>query len=183
MTLQEAAIAAKRVERNTGVPAEVLVAQWAIESGWGKKAPGNNCLGIKIYPDCYGKQLLSTTEWFTDAERDYFLSMGRGRKAELKNPDQPANGKGKREYACLDLFATFPSLEACFARRAELFTLRPYRLALEIYLAEGDMERFVRGFGAIYATSPTYADLVLKIINQRNVQLAMKTPASREIPA
>jgi hypothetical protein len=39
-------------EQTTGLPAEITVAQWAIESGWGATAPDNNCFGIKAYPAC-----------------------------------------------------------------------------------------------------------------------------------
>ena len=40
--------AAQQSERDTGVPTSVTLAQWALESGWGKKQTGdNNAFGIK----------------------------------------------------------------------------------------------------------------------------------------
>jgi flagellum-specific peptidoglycan hydrolase FlgJ len=50
--LAAAAQSACLCEQTTGLPAEITVAQWAIESGWGASAPGNNCFGIKAYPGC-----------------------------------------------------------------------------------------------------------------------------------
>jgi flagellar protein FlgJ len=46
--LAEVAAIATRLEPETGVPARMLVAQWAIESRWGTKPTGNaNYFGIK----------------------------------------------------------------------------------------------------------------------------------------
>jgi flagellum-specific peptidoglycan hydrolase FlgJ len=45
--LQSASQAAIVAEKATACPAELSVAQCAIESGWGKSSPGNNCFGIK----------------------------------------------------------------------------------------------------------------------------------------
>lgn len=46
----------------TGVPASVSLAQAALESGWGKHAPGNNFFGIKGTGPA-GSQFLSTWEF------------------------------------------------------------------------------------------------------------------------
>jgi len=48
-------------------PAEITVAQWALESGWGASAPGNNCFGIKAYHGCVA-QTLPTLE-YVDGEQ------------------------------------------------------------------------------------------------------------------
>ena len=89
--LKIAAEEAVSCERVTALPAELTVAQWAVESGWGTHQPGNNCFGIKKYPDCYGVQMLETTE-----------VVG-----------------GVRHSVKLE-FATFPSLAACFEKHSEL---------------------------------------------------------------
>jgi flagellum-specific peptidoglycan hydrolase FlgJ len=50
-------------EKQTGVPALFTLAQAALESGYGKKAPGNNFFGIKAGKSWKGKkQLLVTHE-------------------------------------------------------------------------------------------------------------------------
>ena len=38
---------AKIPQTETGIPAIAIIAQSALESGWGKKAIGNNLFGIK----------------------------------------------------------------------------------------------------------------------------------------
>ena len=42
--------AAKRAQARTHIPASSQIAQWAVESAWGAKAPGNNPFGIKARP-------------------------------------------------------------------------------------------------------------------------------------
>ncbi len=50
--------AAQQSERDTGVPTSVTLAQWALESGWGKKNSGdNNPFGIKARPGEPGKDV------------------------------------------------------------------------------------------------------------------------------
>lgn len=39
--------AAQACQRRTGIPASITLAQAALESGWGERAPGNNLFGIK----------------------------------------------------------------------------------------------------------------------------------------
>lgn len=171
MTIQDAAEAAKRCEAKTGVPAAVVIAQWGIETGWGEDAPGNNCLGIKQYPGCFGRQLLNTTEWFTEAELKAFLSGDPARTA-LQSQDLPRKDS-RRKYRVKDWFATFPTLEACFEKWCQLFQRPRYKPFLDAYLTDADLEKFIRGFTKVYATAPNYADVVLKIISQPNVQTAL----------
>lgn len=58
---------AKQNEADTGVPALVTLAQAALESGWGKHAPGNNFFGIKAGKSWKGEtQELMTTEVYGD---------------------------------------------------------------------------------------------------------------------
>lgn len=52
---------AERVGREIGVAPEIIVAQAAIESAWGRSAPGNNFFGIKSHGQG-GGQVLPTSE-------------------------------------------------------------------------------------------------------------------------
>lgn len=55
-------------EKRTGVPALVTLAQAAIESGWGKSAPGNMFFGVKADSSWTGaRQYLWTTEFINGA--------------------------------------------------------------------------------------------------------------------
>lgn len=52
---------AERVGREIGVAPEIIIAQAALESGWGRSAPGNNFFGIKSHGKS-GGQTLATNE-------------------------------------------------------------------------------------------------------------------------
>ena len=101
--------AAVKVQESHGLPALAIVAQSALETGWGKSVPGNMFFGIKAGSSWTGKkQLLWTHEyvngvytrvqaWFRaydtplDSLRDYAnLIKGNTRyKAALNYPDDP----------------------------------------------------------------------------------------------
>jgi flagellum-specific peptidoglycan hydrolase FlgJ len=167
----EIARAAVASERATGCPAELIAAQCILESGWLKSAPGNNCFGIKSYPGEAGRQLLFTTEWFTEAEAQRFLALGDSRTAALKRPD--ARHDGRREYGVMDWLASFPSLADCFAKRASLFAAGRYAPFAAAYALSRDFEALVNGIAPIYATDPGYAGQVIRIASQSNVQAAL----------
>ena len=179
LRLGAAAQAAVACEHETGLPAEITVAQWALESGWGSAAPGNNCFGIKEYAGCHGRQLLHTVEWFTDSELQWFLSKGDGRTAELVHPVQ-TDKRGAHKYAVQDWFSTFASLGDCFAKRAAMWDKGPYAKAADQYRQDNDLVSLVRNIAPIYAKDPAYADQVLAIIRQSDVQAAWQT-AQREV--
>jgi flagellum-specific peptidoglycan hydrolase FlgJ len=166
--LRSAARAAIACEVHTGCPAPLLVAQWAVESAWGKRAPGNNCFGIKAR-DGDERQLLLTREWFTDAELQRFIALGDGRDAA---PTGRANAL-RKEYTVHDWFAKFPSLTACFDRRAELFRKGRYAPFAAKYDADGNVEALVRGIAPIYATDPGYADAILRVIGMQSTRQAL----------
>lgn len=169
--LEGAARAAVSCQKSLNVPAEVMVAQWAIESGWGKHSPGNNCFGIKLYPGA-PRQLLKTREWFTDAELVKFLKLNDGRAAELAKPIQE-NANGRKLYIVWDWFARFPDLAACFRKRALLFSVGRYERHLKAWQQDGDVEKLVKGIGPIYATDPRYAESVLRVIRMPEVTAAL----------
>lgn len=163
--------AAVAIEKSTGIPAELMVAQCAEESGWLAFAPGNNAFGIKDYPGSTGRQLLDTKEWFTEAEISLFLRVS-GRSAVLKQPVEQ-NANGRRLYNVKDWFATFPSLAACFAKYAEKFTEPRYSPVLAAYRSGRNLGALVTGIAGIYATSPIYAQSLLSIIRMPEVTAAL----------
>lgn len=143
--LDDAAGQALACEKATGCPAALTVGQWALESGWGKYSPGNNCFGIKFYSGAYGMQKLATHEYV----------------------------RGK-EYENNLVFATFESLEKCFEKHTELLTSgAPYRMVWARYLVSKDPEQLVRDMAPIYATDPHYADSVLAVMHMADVQAAI----------
>jgi len=57
--LAAAAHSAVLCEQSAGLPAEITLAQWALESAWGASAPDNNCFGIKAYPGCQVQEFVT----------------------------------------------------------------------------------------------------------------------------
>jgi flagellar protein FlgJ len=171
--LKTIAAAAWASQQKTGCPGLLQLAQCALETGWLKSAPGNNCFGIKAYPGCHGRQLLTTTEWFTDAELKHFLSLGDSRTAELNHAHEQVLS-GRREYIVHDWFATFETLGDCFSKRAAMWDKGRYMVCAEQFKRDGDLNALVRSIASIYATAPDYAKQVLSIIDQADVQAAWK---------
>ena len=152
--LERAADSALFCQKATQLPADLTIAQWALESGWGAHQPGNNCFGIKAYPGCYGVQWLHTFEVI----------------AGVRSP-------------VLKEFATFPSLASCFAKHASLFTLgKPYAEAWARYLKTGDVETLIRQIAPIYATDPNYADELLRIRAMPEVEQSLKRESEVTTP-
>ena len=167
--------AAVACERAASCPAELTAAQAILESGWLHKAPENNCFGIKAHANVAGRQLLTTTEWFTDQEAAAFVARGDEREAE---PVDPAEVRGTRKkYKVKDWFAAYPDLAACFADHARVLQAPVYAPTWTRYRADGDLEAFIRGIAAHYATDPGYADSILQLA--RNAALAATLAASR----
>lgn len=142
VALQSATANAKACEAATGCPAALTVGQWALESGWGRFSPGNNCFGIKVYAGCYGVQTLVTHEYV----------------------------HGKLEEQNLQ-FATFPTLEACFEKHASLITHGyPYQKAWAEFMLAKNLEQLVREIAPIYAPgNESYAENVLSIVRMPQV--------------
>jgi flagellum-specific peptidoglycan hydrolase FlgJ len=152
--LKSAAQSAVACERATDLPAELTVAQWALESNWGTHQPGNNCFGIKAYEGCYGVQLLQSTEVING----------------VRTP-------------VIEKFATFPTLDACFAKHANLFTTgKPYAQAWAAYRLSHDLHTFICEIAHVYATDPNYANILLQILAMPEVKMALAA-ARATIPA
>jgi flagellum-specific peptidoglycan hydrolase FlgJ len=145
--LQVAAENAVSCETATKVPAELTVAQWVLESGWGSHQPGNNCFGIKAYDGCYGTQSLQTTEVV----------------------------HGDTEHVA-QVFATFPTLGACFEKHASLISQgRPYADAWARYMQMQDLQGLIHGIAPVYSTSPQYAQSLLQLIEMEAIRDAIST--------
>lgn len=123
-------------EKATGAPAELTVAQWLIESGWGAHEPGNNCFGIKAYAGCYGIQWLET------------LELVGGVLKPLRQE-----------------FAAFPTLTACFQKHAEIICQgAPYQRVWREYEQSKSLTELIKGVAPIYATSPNYSGILLEVV-------------------
>lgn len=132
---------AKKAQAETRVPASVSIAQWALESGWGAHAPGNNPFGMKPRK---GKsdpqQLLWTTEW----------------------------SRTKGYYKVQQPFRTFPTLADAFVAHALLISTAPvYKPAMG---SLPDKDAFIDKMALRYATDPQYSKKIKSIIKQNSLE-------------
>jgi len=150
--LKEVARIAVALEAQTGCPAQLLIAQWAVESEWGSKPVGRaNYFGVKAHPQA----AQTCTVWTREV----------------------VDGETVR---CQQLFADYGSLEDSCRDYARLITEgAPYRAGWERYQREHDLGALIAAVAARYSTSPQYAALVTAISGQTNVSKAI-TAARQE---
>lgn len=130
---------AQACERATGVPASITIAQAALESGWGERAPGNNLFGIKADPGWKGATIaFPTTEYIN----------GKKVPMTLKFRAYPDWAGSMTDHAAF--FHANPRYHACFAETT----------------GEG-WARAVAKAG--YATDPHYADTLIAVMRGRKM--------------
>ncbi|MDD3352786.1 flagellar assembly peptidoglycan hydrolase FlgJ [Zoogloea sp.] len=141
---------AVEASKTTGIPARFLVAQAALETGWGKHelkhadgSGSHNLFNIKAGRSWAGNTVeTATTEYL--------------------------NGVKTRENA---QFRAYGSYAESFRDYARLIRNNPRYAAL---VGEGDAAAFARGLQAAgYATDPQYADKLTRIINGNTLRLAL----------
>lgn len=146
---------ALQTQLKTGISAIAILAQAALESGWGKAAPGNAFFGVKDTDGVNGnEQLIQTTEY--------------SRRADLKFPQIISvtpivrNGVKMFKYIVKDYFRKYATPEECFTDHARFFlTNKRYAAALAV---KHDPMLFIDAIAkAGYATAPDYAN-VLKAV-------------------
>jgi flagellum-specific peptidoglycan hydrolase FlgJ len=169
--LKEVARIAAALEKQTGCPAQLLIAQWAIESQWGEKPVGHaNYFGIKRAARHTKFCIVTTHEVFTPAQL-----AGWNRQ----HPHQPARvietmGDNRVRVAVDDEFADYESLDGACEDYAWLITNgERYRTAWQRYLADKDVAVLVADVAHTYATAPQYAQLVTQVAGQHNVLRAL----------
>jgi flagellar protein FlgJ len=132
---------AQNASRQTGIPPQFLLAQAALETGWGKYEPRTadgrqsyNLFGIKAGGTWSGPVAESTTTEY-------------------------ANGKAVRR---VERFRAYGSYAEAFDDYARLLTTQPRYAAV---LGTRDAASFARALqGAGYATDPAYADKLTRVI-------------------
>lgn len=153
--IRRLAEAAVSVESRFGLPAELVAAQAALESGWLRHAPGNNPFGIKWSParhDPDARQLLRTREWLTEDQLERWAKSMEGRQVlrRLSGPDR----RGRFEWEVRDWFATYPTLTDAFTDYALLLSRQPrYQRVVAAPSWEAAMDAIAESG---YATDPEY---------------------------
>lgn len=159
----EILLAAIDSKNATGCPASVTVAQWILESTWGKEIPldSNNPFGIKAKP---GQPFVEahTNEW-----------------------DQ----RQHRYVTILAKFAKFDSVEQAFEAHGKLL-MDPHGPYANAVPYARDIYKFVSRIAPIYATDPNYDQKLIALIEQLDLQKLdrpassfAEPPASLEIPS
>ena len=147
---------AKQTEAKTGISAIATLAQAAVESGWGKAAPGNMFFGVKDSDGVNGnEQLLTTTEY--------------SRRADLKFPvivsvtPVVKNGVKMFKYIIKDYFRKYDTPEQSFTDHCQFFlSNKRYAKALEV---KADPNKFIDAIAAAgYATDPNYAATLKTVV-------------------
>lgn len=146
---------AVEASRVTGIPARFLVAQAALETGWGKHelknadgSPSHNLFNIKAGRNWTGGTLSTTTTEFRD-------------------------GAATRENA---RFRAYASYAESFQDYARMIRNNPRYAGVA---GQGDAVAFARGLqSAGYATDPMYADKLARIINGNTLRTALAASAT-----
>lgn len=142
---------ALETQAKTGISAVAILAQAALESGWGKYAPGNMFFGVK---DTDGRnnneQLITTTEYFRNANQGHLFPL------VISITPCVRNGQKWFKYKVKDWFRKFATPEESFTHHAGFFLKNPrYAKALAV---KQDPYKFIDAIAAAgYATAPDYA--------------------------
>jgi flagellar protein FlgJ len=127
---------AKNVCEGYGLPYACVVAQGAIESGWGNTKIGKyNIFGRKA------------------VEGDKYIEV------ETQEDDGTGNW-----YTITAKFKDYDSLEEAIDDWCQLMEWRDYKPYADQYHEDGDLEAFVRGIASIYATDIAYGDKIMQTI-------------------
>lgn len=145
---------ALQTEEKTGIDAKFILAQAALESGWGGSAPNNMFFGVKAKANTPAnkKQLIRTREVMSgpDAKFPEIISV-------TKRKD------GKYEYVVRDWFMKYDTPEESFTDHAEFFFRnKRYEKALEVRYNPYLFAEAIAKAG--YATDPNYAKILKSVI-------------------
>ncbi|HEY9766189.1 MAG TPA: glucosaminidase domain-containing protein [Chroococcales cyanobacterium] len=142
--LQAAAIES---ERKYGVPAEVTLAQAALESGWGKSPIGGyNIFGIKGEGPA-GSVIKETREW-----------------------------DGSKYITVKAKFAKYHNFYEAVVEHGKLFHNGYYDKAVNQFAKDKDYKNFISNIQGIYATDPKYSTKLNQIIDQYHLA-TRRTPS------
>lgn len=148
-------------EKKTGISHLFILAQAALESGWGERGVGNNFFGIKV-----PKNLVSSTP----NEKKQLLFTTEVLNSPTPNPQQfpkiisfSKRTDGKWLYRVQDWFRKYDTPEECFTDHAEFF-FRNKRYAKAL-LVRNDPYKFAEEVAkAGYATATNYAKILKDVI-------------------
>ncbi|MEO7171319.1 glucosaminidase domain-containing protein [Flavobacterium sp.] len=142
-----------KAQKDTGISALFILAQAALESGWGKSMKGNALFGIKDTDGLNGnEQLLLTTEYHSRPDIAY---------PKIVSITQV--GKKLWKYRVYDYFRKYNTISDGFVDHCTFFFVnRRYSDALKV---KDNAVAFAMAIAkAGYATDPLYAKSLVSII-------------------
>lgn len=154
---------ALQTQDKTGISAKFILAQAALESGWGKNAPGNMFFGVKDTDGVNGNEQLLTTTEFLKTDKAKFPVI-------LSIEKVLRNGATWFKYRVKDYFRKYQTPEASFTDHA-LFFLRNKRYAKALTVRENPYRFAQEVAKAGYATDPDYSNKLSKVIAMIEAQL------------
>ena len=132
--------AAQASQKKWKIPAAVTLAQWALESAWGRSMPAgsNNPFGIKA----------AGGEPYVEAQTREVI--------------------GGKDVTVVARFRKFASLDEAFDQHGRLLaTARPYAHALTL---AGDPDAYADALTGVYATDPNYGTLLKRLMQTYNLR-------------
>ncbi len=148
-------------ELKHGFPSSFILAQAALETGWGASAIGNNIFGITAGRNWKGKTKTVTTFEYLDTPTAVFDGV--------KYTGVPYHSQkyGRTRYSYPNVkrkFRDYDNLEQCFADHFDILTQKHFQHALK-YKDDGCKYVHALQSGELkYATAEGYADTVCSII-------------------
>jgi flagellar protein FlgJ len=151
---------ALETEKKTGIRADVILAQAALESGWGRSAPGNMYFGVKDFDGLNGNEQLVTTFEYSSKPNLDAKQIG---LHEIKSIRPVVmNGKPFYKYVGTAYFRKYDSPEGSFTDHARVFMKPRYAAAMAV---KDDPRKFFQAVQAAgYAQSPIYADTLMAVL-------------------
>lgn len=146
---------AKQVQKETGIPAIAILAQAALESGWGEKSIGNNIFGIKYKTGDWASQTVLTTEFY-----DKIPGNVNTENVKTVDFDKPS-GKWRVRKWCY--FADYPSPREAFLAHSTLLLTDRYKDALR--WKNEPKKYLIAIWRAGYATDPNYGRKMCQMVD------------------
>lgn len=159
---------AKITEEKTGIMADVILAQAALESGWGRSAPGNMYFGVKDFDGLNGNEQLVTTFEYSSKPNLDAKQIGLHTITSVK--PVVLQGKPFYKYTGTAYFRKYDSPEGSFTDHARVFLKPRYAAALAVKDNPTAFFKAIQEAG--YAQSPLYADSLMAVL--KTVRRAMQ---------
>lgn len=164
---------ALQTQKKTKISAVAILAQAALESGWGEKAPGNMFFGVKAKASdpASKRQLVTTTEYLNSPDLGHLFP-------QVLAIEQVATKRWK--YRVKDWFRKYRTAKGSFDDHANFF-LANKRYAEALKVGTDPIAFFQEIAKAGYATSPIYFETLTKVARMIERHLPNAAPAARSV--